>query len=162
MAQKYWLLKTEPDVFSLEDLIECSNSTDSWDGIRNYQARNFMRDEFCKGDKVFIYHSNTKEMGIYGLAEVVREAYPDHTALDPDGKYFDAKSAEKGESRWVMVDIKATHRFTKPVLLKDLKGMAALAEMPLLQRGQRLSIQPVGKAEWQLIKALGKPKKISA
>lgn len=161
MPRQYWLMKTEPDVFSFDDLIACPNMTDSWDGIRNYQARNFMRDDFKKGDQILIYHSNTKLMGIYGLAVVSREAYPDHTALDPESKYFDKKSGEKGESRWVMVDVTATHYLKEPVLLKDLKTMPELDDMALLQRGQRLSIQPVKKTEWDLIKSLGKPKKIN-
>ncbi|NRA63704.1 MAG: EVE domain-containing protein [Pseudobacteriovorax sp.] len=160
MAKQYWLMKTEEDVFSFDDLINCPDHTDSWDGIRNYQARNFMRDEFSLGDKVFIYHSNTKDIGIYGVAEVVKEAYPDHTALDPKAKYFDAKSAEKGVSRWMMVDVKATHRMTKPILLSDLKTMPELDGLALLQRGQRLSIQKVSSEHWKIIYQLGKAKKI--
>lgn len=160
MSKNFWLMKTEPDVFSFDDLINCKNSTDHWDGIRNYQARNFMRDQFKLGQEVFIYHSNTKETGIYGIAKVVREAYPDHTALDSESKYFDPKSAEKGESRWVMVDVMATHRLKKPVLLQDMKEMPELEGMALLKRGQRLSIQMVSPEHWKFIKALGKPQKI--
>lgn len=160
MAAMKWLMKTEPDVFSFDDLVNMKNSTDHWDGIRNYQARNFMRDQFKLGQKVFIYHSNTKVPGIVGVAEVVREAYPDHTALEPDCKYFDPKSAEKGESRWVMVDVKATHRFKNLVSLSEMKEMEELADMPLLQRGQRLSIQPVSDDQWKHILKLGVAKKL--
>ncbi len=160
MKKIFWLMKTEPEVFSFEDLVNCKNATDHWDGIRNYQARNFMRDQFKCGQEVFIYHSNTKETGIYGIAKVVREAYPDHTALNPDGKYFDPKSAEQGRSRWVMVDVQATHRFQNPVLLQDMKAMEELAGMALLKRGQRLSIQPVGAEHWKFIKGLGRPQRI--
>ena len=160
MPKSYWLMKTEPDVFSFDDLVRQKNHTDHWDGIRNYQARNFMRDQFKKGQKVFIYHSNTKEPGIVGIAEVVREAYPDHTALDPKEKYFDPKSADKGESRWVMVDIKATHRFKNLVSLSELRECDEVVDMALLRPGQRLSIQPVTSDEWAFIKGLGKPSKI--
>ncbi|SMF33873.1 EVE domain-containing protein [Pseudobacteriovorax antillogorgiicola] len=161
MAKTYWLMKTEPDVFSFDDLVNLKNSTDHWDGIRNYQARNFMRDQFKKGQQVFIYHSNTKVPGIVGIAEVVREAYPDHTALDPKSKYFDPKSADKGESRWVMVDVKATHRFRNLVSLADMREMPELDGMALLKPGQRLSIQPVEAPHWSLIKKIGKPEKLS-
>ena len=158
MTDMNWLMKTEPDVFSFDDLVNMKDSTDHWDGIRNYQARNFMRDQFKLGQKVFIYHSNTKVPGIVGIAKVVREAYPDHTALDPDCKYFDPKSEEKGESRWCMVDVKATHRFRNLVSLTDMKEMPELDGMLLLKRGQRLSIQAVAKHEWDHIVSLGKPK----
>ena len=160
MAKTFWLMKTEPDVFSFDDLVACPNMTEPWDGIRNYQARNFMRDEFKLGQEVFIYHSNSKEAGIYGIAKVVKEAYPDHTALDPKAKYFDEKSEAKGESRWVMVDVQATHRFKKPVLLKDMKEMPELEGMALLKQGQRLSIQHVSKDEWSYIKKLGKAERL--
>lgn len=155
MAKIFWLMKTEPDTFSFDDLVACKNRTEPWDGIRNYQARNFMRDQFKTGQEVFIYHSNTKVPGIVGIAKVVREAYPDHTALDPQGKYFDAKSLEKGASRWVMVDVQATHRFKRLVSLQEMKEIPQLQDMALLRRGQRLSIQPVSQDEWSLIKSLG-------
>jgi predicted RNA-binding protein with PUA-like domain len=160
LARKYWLMKTEPDVFSFDDLVERPQMTEPWDGIRNYQARNFMRDEFGLGQQVLIYHSNTEEPGIVGIAKVVREAYPDHTALDPEGKYFDPKSADKGESRWVMVDVQATHRLRQPLSLKELREIPELAGMALLKKGQRLSIQPVTAEEWQVIKQYGKPVKV--
>ncbi len=160
MAQKYWLMKTEPDVYSFDDLASMKNKTDHWDGIRNYQARNMMRDQFKKGQKVFIYHSNTKPPGIAGIAEVATEAYPDHTALDESEKYFDPKSAEKGESRWVMVDVKATHKFQNYLPLNELREYKELGDMALLRKGQRLSIQPVSSEEWKFIQKLGSPKKI--
>ena len=154
---KYWLMKTEPDVFSFEDLVARPNRVEPWDGIRNYQARNFMRDDFKLGQSVFIYHSNCAIPGIAGIAEVVAEAYPDHTALDPKSKYFDKKSNEAGASRWVMVDVKATHVMANYVSLASLKDLSALDGLPLLQRGQRLSIQPVSSEHWNVICRLGKP-----
>lgn len=150
-------MKTEPDAFSFDDLVSAPGRRDSWDGIRNYQARNMMRDEFCKGDQVFIYHSRIAEPAIVGVAEVVKEAYPDHTALDPGSKYFDPKSEEKGESRWVMVDVKAKQRFKSPVTLGFMRTVKELSNMALLKRGQRLSIQPVTAKEWQKITQLGQP-----
>jgi predicted RNA-binding protein with PUA-like domain len=148
---KYWLMKTEPDTFSYDDLIAAPNSTEPWDGIRNYQARNFLRDDFKKGDLVFIYHSRVKDPGIVGVAEVVREGYSDHTALDPLSRYFDPKSYEKGESRWVMVDVKAIRKFRKVLTLAELKTTRGLIDMKVVQKGQRLSIQPVTESEWQII-----------
>ena len=156
----YWLMKTEPDQYSFEDLTKAKGMTDCWDGIRNYQARNFMRDQFKKGDLVFIYHSRVAEPAIVGTAKVVKEAYPDHTALDPKSKYFDAKSEEKGESRWVMVDVKAVSEFSQHVTLADVKQSKGLEGMALIKRGQRLSIQPVTKKEWDIILKKGKPKKV--
>lgn len=153
-------MKTEPDVFSFEDLISCKDGTEPWDGIRNYQARNFMRDEFECGQQVFIYHSNTKPPGIVGIAKVVKEAYADHTALDETSKYFDPKSLEMGVSRWCMVDVKATHIFENYLSLDQLKGEKKLEGMALLARGQRLSIQPVSKAHWDYICRLGQPRQV--
>ncbi len=161
MAKKqYWLMKTEPDVFSFDDLVARPKQTEPWDGIRNYQARNMMRDDFCCGDEVLIYHSNAKPPGIVGIAEVVREAYPDHTALDESSKYFDPKSAEKGVSRWVMVDVKAKARLRNFLSLNELREVSGLEDMALLRKGQRLSIQPVTAKEWQVIVKLGKPEPV--
>ena len=154
-GMKFWLMKTEPDVFSYSDLCAAPNSTEPWDGIRNYQARNFLRDEFAKGDFAFIYHSRIKEPSIVGIAEVVTSAYPDHTALDPKSKYFDPKSAEKGQSRWVMVDVKAVEKLKNPVTLSQLRDNPNLSAMKVIQRGQRLSIQPVTKKEWNTVCRLG-------
>jgi predicted RNA-binding protein with PUA-like domain len=155
--RKHWLMKTEPDVFSFDDLVARPNRIEPWDGIRNYQARNFMRDDFKLGQLVFIYHSNCAVPGIAGIAEVVAEAYPDHTALDPKCKYYDKKSHEAGASRWVMVDVKATHVMSNFVSLSSLKELGELEGMALLQRGQRLSIQPVISEHWKVICKLGKP-----
>lgn len=153
-AVRYWLFKTEPDAFSFDDLIACPGHTDTWDGIRNYQARNFMRDDMAVGDQVFIYHSRIKEPAIVGTAEITSDARPDETALDADEKYFDPKSAEKGESRWVLRDVTARGRLASPVTLSSLRNHPELAELPLLQKGQRLSIQPVPPVCWQYILGL--------
>ena len=152
---KYWLVKTEPDMFSWTDLMEAKNQTASWDGVRNYQARNFMRDQFRLGDQVFFYHSRVDTPGIVGIAEVVKEGYPDHTALDPKSKYSDEKSIRDGVSRWVMVDLKATKTLPNPVSLTELKNVVALKDMLLVQPGQRLSVQPVSEQQWHLICEMG-------
>jgi len=151
----YWLFKTEPDAFSFDDLLQAPNQTEIWDGVRNYQARNLMRDDIKKGDLVFFYHSRIPEPAIVGIGKIAKAGYPDHTALDPNSKYFDAKSEEKGESRWVMVDIKAYRRLKRVVTLKEVKEVSDLAEMKLVQKGQRLSIQPVSEYEWKIICELG-------
>lgn len=151
---RFWLLKTEPDAFSFDDLIACPNHTDTWDGIRNYQARNFIRDTMAVGHQVFIYHSRIKEPAIVGIAEVTSDSYPDDSALDPDEKYFDPKSAEQGASRWVMRDITARHRLAQPLTLGSLREHPQLAQLPLLQKGQRLSIQPVPDDCWAYILGL--------
>lgn len=144
-------MKTEPDTFSYDDLLKSPNKTTSWEGVRNYQARNFMRDDFKVGDKVFIYHSNTKPPGIAGIATVVKKAHHDKTALDPDSEYFDEKSKKLGESRWFMVDVKAKKKFKELIPLEVLKETKALSQMLVIQRGQRLSIQPVTKKEWDTV-----------
>ncbi len=148
---RYWLMKTEPSVFSFEDLWNAPSRTTGWDGVRNYQARNFMRDDFRLGDQVLIYHSSTDEPGIVGIAEVAREAYPDETALDRKSPYFDEKSKQQGESRWVKVDVKAKAKFRQTVTLKACREDKRLAAMLLLQKGQRLSIQPVTPEQWRVI-----------
>ena len=150
---KYWLLKSEPDVFSLEDLKNCPNQTEHWDGIRNYQARNLMRDEMQVGDRAFFYHSRQAEPSIVGTAKVVREAYPDHTSWDPTSKYFDEKSSPENP-RWLMVDVQFESEFSRPVTLKELRSIPELNEMFLLRKGMRLSVQPVTEEEFQLILAL--------
>lgn len=157
---RFWLMKTEPDVFSFEDLVRAPKKTASWEGVRNYQARNMMRDEFKRGDKVFIYHSNTDVPSIVGVAEVVKEGYPDHFALDPKHKYHDEKAAKKGESPWVMVDVKAEARFSTPVTRPMLQANAKFKDMMVLQKGSRLSIQPVKEAHFNLILEMGQPKKV--
>ena len=153
-------MKTEPDVFSFEDLVKASNRTTHWEGVRNYQARNFMRDSFKKGDQVLIYHSNVEEPAVFGIAAVVREGYPDHFALDPKSKYFDEDAKRKGQSPWVMVDVKATHRFKNAVTREQLKNEPRAKSMMVLQRGARLSVQPVSEEHFNLILELGCPQKL--
>ena len=148
---KYWLMKTEPDVFSWSDLEQMPSQTTKWEGVRNYQARNLMRDEFRMGDRVFFYHSRQESPGIVGIAQVVRQAYPDSTALDSSSPYCDQKSIRDGVSRWVMVDIKLFKAFTHTITLKALKSNPELEGMLLLRPGQRLSVQPVSEKEWQII-----------
>lgn len=153
-------MKSEPDVFSFDDLTRRPKQTESWDGVRNFQARNFMRDQFRCGDKVLFYHSSTEIPGVYGLAEVVREAYPDPTALNAKSPYYDEKSAQDGVSRWVMVDVQAKERLREPVTLAMIRNTPALKDMLVLKKGQRLSIQPVTRQEWETICRLGKPEAI--
>ena len=147
---KYWLMKSEPDVYGIDHLCAEKRKTDHRDGIRNYQARNFIRDEMKKGDLAFFYHSNCEEPAIVGLIEIVREGYPDHTAFLSNEKYFDAKS-DPDNPRWFMVDVRFKKKFKKPVSLKALKGERSLAQMRLVQRGNRLSILPVVAKEWKHI-----------
>jgi predicted RNA-binding protein with PUA-like domain len=148
----YWLIKSEPDVYSIRDL-ERDGRT-SWEGVRNYQARNYMRDEMKIGDGVLFYHSNTDPIGVAGLARVARAAYPDPSALDPRSHYFDAKATE-ADPRWVMVDVEFVERFPHVVPLSALRDLPALADMPLLNRS-RLSVQPVTESQFELIVKLGK------
>jgi predicted RNA-binding protein with PUA-like domain len=152
---KHWLLKSEPDVFSLEDLKNCPNQTEHWDGIRNYQARNLIRDEKKVGDRAFFYHSRQAEPAVIGTVRIVREAYPDHTSWDPTSKYFDKKSSTENP-RWLMVDVQFESEFARPVTLKKLRNIPELKEMFLLRKGMRLSIQPVTEEEFQLILSLEK------
>lgn len=156
MARKYWLMKSEPEVFSLEDLKNCPGKTEHWDGIRNYQARNLMRDDMQKGDWVLFYHSNAgPETGVVGLAEVVsKEAYPDHTAWDKKSKYYDEKSSH-GNPRWLMVDIRYKRALKNPVTLQEMKAEKSLEGMRVVQRGQRLSIQPVEKKHFDKVCKMG-------
>lgn len=151
---RHWLLKSEPSAFSLQDLKESPEGTTSWDGIRNYQARNLMRDEMQAGDRVLFYHSSTDPTAIVGTATVVREAYPDHTAWDPASQYFDPKSSPQNP-RWCMVDIRFDRELSKPLTLPELKEVPELKGMVLLRKGMRLSIQPVSEAEYETITALG-------
>ncbi len=151
---KYWLMKSEPDVFGIDHLMARPDQTEHWDGVRNYQARNFMRDDMKVGDQVFFYHSNTKVPGIVGIAEVVREAYPDHTQFDPDSKYHDPKS-DPDDPRWVMVEIKFKRKLDRIITLRELKDQGSkLQDFKLVQRGNRLSIMPVSKKHWDYILSL--------
>ncbi len=149
----YWLFKTEPSVFSLDDLKNRPDMTEHWDGVRNYQARNFLRDAVKVGDLVLIYHSNIPEPAVVGIAQVVREGYPDFTALDPATDYFDPKSSAENPI-WYMVDVRYVETLRRPVTLERIKGNPLLAHMPLVNRS-RLSIQPVSREEWRIILSLG-------
>jgi len=149
----YWLMKSEPDVFGIDHLKKMPKQTEHWDGVRNYQARNFMRDEMKKGDLVFLYHSNCKNIGIVGIMKVVRESYVDFTAFDSESKYFDPKSTQENP-RWYMVDIKFQSEFDRVISLNELKECAELCDMRLIQRGNRLSIMPVSESEWDFILSL--------
>ncbi len=147
-ARHYWLMKSEPDVYSFDDLCAEPSGATLWDGVRNYQARNTMRDLMKKGDRVFFYHSNTKPPGIAGLAEVVREAYDDPTQFDPDNKYFDPKSSPDNP-RWQLVDIGPLDRLPRLVSLDELKANPRLEGMEVIRKGSRLSVQPVSASEWK-------------
>jgi predicted RNA-binding protein with PUA-like domain len=159
-VKNFWLMKTEPDVFSFEDLVKSPNRTTHWEGVRNYQARNFMRDLFKIGDQVLIYHSNIDEPAVFGVASVVREGYPDPFALDPKSNYFDEDAKKKGQSPWIMVDVKATHRLKNSVTREQLKKEPRAKTMMVLQRGARLSVQPVSEEHFNLILDLGTPQKL--
>jgi predicted RNA-binding protein with PUA-like domain len=146
---RYWLMKSEPDEFSIDDLVAAPKQTTPWFGVRNYQARNFMRDGMKIGDGVLFYHSSCPEPGIAGLAEVASHAYPDETQFDPKGDYHDPK-ATRAEPRWLNVDVKLVKK-TRLVHLAELREHAALADMVILRRGNRLSVTPVTAAEWKFI-----------
>jgi predicted RNA-binding protein with PUA-like domain len=146
-SQKFWLLKTEPESFSIQDLAKAPRQTTGWDGVRNYQARNYMRDEMHVGDRVLLYHSSTAIPAVVGTAKIVREAYPDPTAWDKDDHHYDPGSTAD-KPRWFMVDIQFEQVFREPLPLEKLRGVAALKEMELLRKGSRLSVQPVRKAEF--------------
>lgn len=149
----YWLMKSEPDAFGIDDLSSRPSQTEHWDGVRNYQARNMMRDQMRIGDQVFFYHSNCSEPGIVGIAEVVKEAYPDFTAFDPDDKHFDPKS-HPDKPTWFMVDVRFVKKLKRTISLRELKSLPELAELALVRRGNRLSIMPVTAEQWQRIIAL--------
>ena len=143
-------MKSEPSCFSIDDLKNRPEQTEHWDGVRNYQARNFMRDDMSPGDRVFFYHSNCKPPGIIGVAEVASEAYPDHTAFDPTSDHPDSKSTPDNP-RWFMVDVKYVEKFDDIIPLDELKKHPELENMPLLRKGNRLSIMPVDEHEWDYI-----------
>lgn len=152
MAKRYWLMKSEPTTFSLADLKAAPKSTTLWDGVRNYQARNFMRDGMKSGDGVLFYHSVTDPIGIAGLAEVAKEAYPDPSQFDPRSKYYDEK-ATRQDPRWFVVDIKYVRTFDEVLGLDELRKIPALKNMMVLKKGSRLSVQPVTESEWKAILA---------
>ena len=141
-------MKSEPDAYSIDDL--CRDGSEPWDGIRNYQARNMMRDDMQMGDRVFFYHSNCDDIGIVGIAQVTSEAYPDPTAWDPNDHHYDPKSSPE-EPRWCMVDIQFDKKFDEAVSLETLRDEKPLADMELLRKGSRLSVQPVTKSEFDHI-----------
>lgn len=152
---QYWLMKSEPSTYSIDDLK--NEKVDHWDGVRNYQARNMMRDEMKKGDLAFFYHSNCDTPGIVGIVEIHKEGYPDHTAFDPNSKYYDPKS-QQDKPRWYMVDVKFKKKFKHIIALAELKQCSALHEMLILRKGNRLSITPITKKEWQTILKMAEAK----
>ncbi|MDE0905554.1 MAG: EVE domain-containing protein [Planctomycetota bacterium] len=153
-SRRYWLLKSEPDVFSFEDLLASRGKRTGWDGVRNYQARNFMRDDMQVGDGVLYYHSRSKTPSIVGLARVTRGGHPDPTQFEEGAKGFDGSSDPK-DPRWFQVTIQGVEVLPQPLSLGDLKEEKSLADMALVQRGQRLSVQPVGAKEWRRVLQLG-------
>ena len=157
--KRYWLMKSEPEAYSIDDLAR--DKTTYWDGVRNYQARNFMRDQIKKGDAVFFYHSNAEPSGITGIAEIVKEGYPDPSAFDPKDRHFDEESDPK-DPTWYVVEIRFVEKFPELIALETLRKIKGLEKMPLLQRGQRLSVQPVSEQEWKTIVETAKNTRRSA
>jgi predicted RNA-binding protein with PUA-like domain len=147
----HWLMKSEPDVYGIDDLKKARR--DCWDGVRNYQVRNMMRDEMRKGDLAFFYHSNCKEPGIAGIMTIARAGYPDPTQFDSDEKYFDPKS-DPEEPRWLMVDVRYKRKLKRTITLQELKTHEELAELALLRRGNRLSVMQVTEQQWEYILSL--------
>ena len=152
--RKYWLFKSEPTTYSFSDLLSEPDKTAEWDGVRNYQARNFLRDEIKLGDGILFYHSSNDARAVIGTARVVREGYPDSTAWDPDSNHYDSKSTPD-RPIWFMVDIQADEGFARQVTLTEIKENPRLQEMMLVRRGVRLSILPVEKQEWDEVVAIG-------
>jgi predicted RNA-binding protein with PUA-like domain len=153
VARRYWLLKSEPSVFSFDDLRASPRRTTHWEGVRNYQARNLLR-EMKRGDEAIFYHSNADPPAAVGTVSVVREAYPDPAQFDPKSPYHDPKS-DPENPRWLAVDVRSGRPFARPVTLPELRACKALAGMVLLRKGSRLSVQPVTAAEWRKVLALG-------
>ncbi len=147
----YWLMKSEPEAFSIDDLKR--KKCEPWDGVRNYQARNFIRDGMQVGDQVFFYHSNCAQPGITGIAEVASDAYPDPTQFDPKSKYFDPEST-RDRPRWMLVDVAFVRKLKRSITLKELQALSALADMKLLRKGNRLSVLPVMTEHWHTILSL--------
>jgi predicted RNA-binding protein with PUA-like domain len=154
---KYWLMKSEPHTYSIDDLKTAPQQRGYWEGVRNYQARNFMRDEMQLGDKAFFYHSSCEIPGIVGIMDIIKTAYPDFTAFDPHSPYYDPKSTPE-KPRWFMVDVQFSKKFKTLIPLARLKSEPKLKGMRLLQPGNRLSILPVTKEEWALLLTLGAEK----
>lgn len=149
---KYWLMKSEPDVFSIDDLK--SKKKTSWDGVRNYQARNFMRDEMKKDHLILYYHSNCDVPGVYGIGKIIKESHPDHTQFDSKSEYYDPKATPENP-RWFMVEVGFVEKFKTPVSLHDMKEQKALEQMLILRKGNRLSITPVESKHFEKVKKLG-------
>jgi predicted RNA-binding protein with PUA-like domain len=151
----YWLMKSEPNTFSVDDLARAPRKTTHWDGVRNYRARNILRDEMQRGDLAFFYHSNCAQPGIAGIVKVVKTGYPDHTAFDPGDPHFDPDS-DSAKPRWYMVDVQLQRKLRRVITLEELKKYraGALESLMVLQRGNRLSITPVSEAHWKFIVAL--------
>lgn len=147
----YWLMKSEPDVYGIDDLKR--DKVEPWDGIRNYQVRNMFRDQMKVGDLAFFYHSNCKPPAVVGIMTIASEAYPDHTQFDPKSRYYDAKS-DKENPRWLLVDVKYKRKLKREITLQELKGNKKLEDFRLNQKGNRLSVIPVKKSEWDLILGL--------
>ncbi|UOG93467.1 MAG: EVE domain-containing protein [Candidatus Thiothrix sulfatifontis] len=145
---QYWLMKSEPDVFGIDDLQKVG--IEPWDGVRNYQARNMLRDQMQIGDQVFFYHSNCDVPGIVGIAKIATQGYPDDTAFNPEAKYFDPKS-DPQKPRWYRVDVQFVRKLTRTISLYEMREQAALQDMPLVRKGCRLSVMPVSATEWQTI-----------
>ncbi|NCA68726.1 MAG: EVE domain-containing protein [Sphingobacteriia bacterium] len=152
---QYWLMKSEPQVFSLDDLANRPDRTEPWDGVRNYQARNMMRDQMARGDHILFYHSNCATPGVVGIAEVASASYPDPTAHDPASDYYDPKS-DPTKPRWYLVDVRYVRHLQRTITLAELKSHAdgALAGFPLVRKGNRLSVMPVTPAQWSFILSL--------
>ena len=150
---RYWLMKSEPSEFSIDDLAQRPDQTEPWDGVRNYQARNMMRDDMKVGDSIFFYHSNCDVPGIVGIAQVKREAYPDPTAFDPQNKHYDPKSQPE-KPTWLMVDVGFVRKLTRAITLAELKNKAELESLALVRRGNRLSVMPMTENQWHFILGL--------
>lgn len=146
----YWLMKSEPKEFSIDDLAQRPGQIEPWDGVRNYQARNMMRDDMRVDDPVFFYHSNCEEPGIVGIARIAREAYPDPTAFDPENKHFDPKSRPE-QPTWYLVDVAYVRKLKRTITLAELKDCPELDGFPLIRRGNRLSVMPVSPEQWRYI-----------
>jgi predicted RNA-binding protein with PUA-like domain len=155
MARNYWLFKSEPDEFSIRDLESRPQQTESWDGVRNYQARNFMRDEMKCGDLALFYHSNCPETGVAGVCEITQESHPDPTSWEKGHKHYDEKSSPENP-RWFMVAVTWRETFPRTVTLEEIKAHPKLQDMRIVQRGNRLSVTPVAKAEFDTICKLGR------
>ena len=153
MPKKYWVMKSEPDMFGIDDLRKRPRQCEHWDGVRNYQVRNMLRDDMQVGDQAFFYHSSCKEPGIVGIMNIVRAGYPDDTALNPEGEHYDPKHTVE-KPRWYMVDVEFERAFKRVVSLEEMKYCVQLQDFALVQRGNRLSILPVTAAQWKFILSL--------